>query len=326
MNQLSAIIVGLGDQSLNDHVPTLLRRNDVKIVGACDPSINAQHDFNRKFPELEDKVTLAEDLDELLRTVQPDFAVVAVPHNRYMEIVTSLCQQQLYFLKEKPLARNLVEANAILSIPGFAKYGFTATQRRYGEIYQQAKNSIGSLGNLYMFHAVYKLNIDAPHESWRGIKATSGGGCLIDMGYHLVDQLVWWFGMPQRIHAQISALAVPNAHYDAEDSATVLFRYNSGLHGTLLVSRAAGEKYEGYELYGSNGYMVGSKKQVTFFNRRGDVVQEISQPDGQILLDAQLDFFISRIISKVGFADLQQDHLNNMKLIQRCYDDALAES
>lgn len=33
------------------------------------------------------------------------------------------------------------------------------------------------------------------------------GGCLLDMGYHLVDLLLWYFGMPQRVLAQCSATA-----------------------------------------------------------------------------------------------------------------------
>lgn len=182
------------------------------------------------------------------------------------------------------------------------------------------------MGSPYLFHAVYKLNIDAPDDGWRGSKSLAGGGCLIDMGYHLVDQLLWWFGSPQKVHAQISTLAVPDSDYDAEDSATISFRYANGLHGTLLISRAAGEKREEYELYGSKGYLVGSKKKFVTTNRQGEILSEMSQDNSIEMLDNQLAFFISRIRSGKGFADIQQEHLANMKFIDRCYKDAADES
>jgi predicted dehydrogenase len=63
------------------------------------------------------------------------------------------------------------------------------------------------------------------------------GGCIIDMGYHLVDMLLWYFGMPDRVLAQHSASARPEQDYDAEDTATITFGYGSGLFGTALLPR-----------------------------------------------------------------------------------------
>ncbi|HSX06831.1 MAG TPA: Gfo/Idh/MocA family oxidoreductase [Candidatus Saccharimonadia bacterium] len=325
MKKLTTVVIGLGGQSLSDHIPALLRRNDVEIVGVCDPSPAARKAFKNTFPELKN-VTIADSIDPLLEEVRPEAAVVAVPHDSYFDIVVKLCERHIYFLKEKPLARDLEEARAMLSIANFKDYGFITTQRRYSKLYQRAKESIAELGSPYLFHAVYKLNIDAPDDGWRGSKSSAGGGCLIDMGYHLVDQLIWWFGMPQKVHAQISSLAVPDSDYDAEDSATISFRYASGLHGTLLISRAAGEKHEEYELYGSKGYLVGSKKKFTAHDRQGKILDEMSQDNSADMLDDQLAFFISRVRAQKGFADIQQEHLANMEFIDRCYKDAADES
>lgn len=323
MKQLKAIVIGLGGQSLSDHIPALLRREDIKIIGVCDPSEVARRAFSGAFPSLKKLVT--NDVDALLQQTQPDIAIVAVPHDRYFEIVSKLCERGIYFLKEKPLARSITEAKALLAVTGFKKYGFITTQRRYSELYRKAKASIAELGDPYLFHAVYKLNIEAPHEGWRGSKKLAGGGCLIDMGYHLIDQLLWWFGYPEKVHAQISTLAVPDEDYDAEDSATVSFRYASGLHGTLLISRAAGEKKEEYEIYGSKGYLVGSKKQFALANRNGEIMSDMSSNNSEEMLDSQLDFFISRVKGSESFADVQKEHLANMKFIDQCYKDAADE-
>lgn len=325
MEKLPAIVIGLGGQSLNDHIPALLRSPVVEIVGACDTNLHARKAFQNKFPQLS-KVVVVDSTERLLQKVPAKIAVVAVPHDRYFDIVAMLCERGVCFLKEKPLARNLDEAEMMLSMPSFAQCGFVAAQRRYSGLYRQARALITELGSPYLFHATYKLNIDAPHDGWRGNRSLAGGGCLIDMGYHLVDQLLWWFGEPQKVHAQISAMAVPDSDYDAEDSATISFRYASGLHGTLLISRAAGEKREEYELYGSKGYLVGSKKQLVAANRQGEVFCRASQDNPEEMLDNQLAFFISRVQSGKGFVDIQKEHLATMKFIDRCYKDAEDES
>jgi hypothetical protein len=96
--------------------------------------------------------------------------------------------------------------------------------------------------------------------------------------------------------------------------------------GTLLISRAAGEKHEEYELYGSKGYLVGSKKKFAAHDRQGKILDEMSQDNSADMLDNQLAFFISRVRAQKGFADIQQEHLANMKFIDRCYKDAADES
>jgi predicted dehydrogenase len=50
------------------------------------------------------------------------------------------------------------------------------------------------------------------------------GGCIIGMGYHLIDMIFWYFGQPDRILTDISASARPNRDYDAEDTAHPLRR------------------------------------------------------------------------------------------------------
>ncbi|MDQ3239111.1 MAG: Gfo/Idh/MocA family oxidoreductase, partial [bacterium] len=147
----------------------------------------------------------------------------------------------------------------------------------------------------------------------------AGGGCILDMGYHIIDQLVWWFGLPDNIFAQKSTLAVPNANYDAEDTATIAFKYESGLHGSILLSRFAGDKQEEYSLYGSNGSIVGSKKHLLVKNRAGEIICEEAEQDTSVMIDSQLEFFITRIRQDINFSDIHDENLMNMRFIDRCY-------
>lgn len=319
MEKLRAVVVGLGRQNLDDHLPAMLAREDTKLVAVADTDPLARQRFQESFPEvITTGVRVYEDYRQMLEEQHPDYAIVAVPHYRYPEIVRELCSHGIYFLKEKPLARNLSEAYDLLSVPGFTKYAMVAVQRRFSGLYDAAWQHLADIGTPYLFNADYRLNIAEPHLGWRGDRELAGGGCLIDMGYHLIDQLTWWFGVPDIIHANISTLAVPDAGYTAEDSATVLFGYQSGLHGTLVISRSAGVKSESYEVCGTNGRLAGSRKGVTVFDRSGQEVVSLA-PAEVDMIQSQLNLFVARIRSGKGFSDLLEAHLDNMYVIERCY-------
>ncbi len=324
--KLSVVVIGLGQQSLNEYIPALLRRNDIRIVGVCDPSPEAHANFLQEFPDLAPFVPVYTNLIDMLDSAHPRIAIVAVPHDSYFSIVKELCKRHIYFLKEKPFARNLNEAKKLLGLPGFGQYGFVAAQRRYNALYSKALEIMPELGKPYLFNATYKLNVESPHSGWRSKKELAGGGCMLDMGYHIIDQMLWWFGMPEKLNAQISFMAVPGSDYDAEDSASISFRYANGMHGTLLFSRAAGEKMEEYSVYGPNGYIVGNKNTLSIHDRQGRVLNHATVTNPGAMSDAQLDFFISRVHARQGFGDIQQQYIDTMHFIERCYEDALDHS
>ena len=321
MSRLNGVVIGLGGQSIGDHIPALLANDDATITGVMDVNPMAVANFRSTFPVLA-QVPSFVNVSEMLDQVRPDFAVVAVPHHLYVPIVIELCQRNIPFLKEKPLARSLDEAEQLMQLPNFTQCAFVATQRRFSGLYSMAWQGLARIGTPYLFTGVYKLNIADPHVGWRGQRELAGGGCLIDMGYHIVDQLTWWFGLPSSVHANISKIAVPGAVYTAEDSATVSFRFPSSLHGTLTISRRAGAKEEGYQVYGTDGSIVGSKKGAVIFDRTGAILQQLG-PDEEDMIAAQLRFFLARVRDRRSFEDTLEDHMRNMQFIDRCYKTAL---
>lgn len=318
-NQFRVAVIGLGAQSLSDHIPAVLRRRDLKLISVCDPQTSSQDAFRERFPEEAKDVVVFSEYRPLIEAGGIDFAIVAVPHHEYIDVVRLLCASGIRFIKEKPFARNLEEAKELMRIPRFGECAFVCAQRRYSPLYQKALEYIPRIGTPYLFNAIYKLNISKPNEGWRGDTKYAGGGCVLDMGYHIIDQLVWWFGLPANISAHTSALAVPGATYDAEDTATISFKYKDGLHGSIILSRSAGDKKEEYALYGSNGSITGSKKHLLVQDREGNTLYETSITDGAHMMDGQLDYFIERLSLRGGFADIQAEHFKNMQFIDRCY-------
>ena len=100
-------------------------------------------------------------------------------------------------------------------------------QRRFNPIYTSFIQLADQIGTPFVVDAQYTLHIPDPSEGWRGKTAKAGGGCIIDMGYHLIDMILWYFGQPNRMLADISVSARPDRDYDAEDTALIHFAYDS---------------------------------------------------------------------------------------------------
>jgi predicted dehydrogenase len=316
--KLKVAFVGLGNQALNDHIPSVLKRNDLRVVSVCDKSKLSQDKFFQKFPKCKGTVSSYSDFSKMpLKGV--DFFVVSVPHDQYPNVVKRLVLNKKYFIKEKPLARNVSEMRQMLSLRDFDKYCFVCTQRRYGKIFKEALKKKNIIGDAFLFNSSYKLNIPNPEAGWRGDKKKAGGGCVIDMGYHIIDQLLWWFGEPDEVFVSKSSLAVPDVQDYAEDTAVISFRYLDGLHGTITLSRSAGEKSEGYSLVGSKGCLYGTKRELVVKDKEGNILLEKTQENDSEMTDKQLQFFIQRVKHGGGFGDVISNHRKNIEFIDRCY-------
>lgn len=320
---LRVAIIGLGNQSLNDHIPALLRRNDVLITEICDLNESSIELFFQKYTNISNSIRVYQNVFDMHLNV--DFCIVSLPHNQYFEIIKYLIIKKIPFIKEKPLSRNRSEMQEILSLPDIHKYCFTCSQRRYNPLYKKALEAKNEIGKAYLFNAIYKLKVLDPHTGWRGNKELAGGGCLMDMGYHIIDQLLWWFGEPDDIFVTTSNMAIENGGDYAEDTSLISFKYKEGLHGSIVLSRSAGEKKEEYALVGSKGQLSGTKRSLVLQNKEGSVLWDSRIEDDAPMMDGQLEFFINRIREGKDFKDIIVQHKKNMEFIDRCYEFALVK-
>jgi len=139
------------------------------------------------------------------------------------------------------------------------------------------------------------------------------------MGYHIFDQLLWWFGEPEKIFVTKSNLAVPEIDSYAEDTAVISFQYHDGLQGSITLSRSAWEKKEEFCLVGSKGLLRGNKRSLILKNKQGKILLEKFTKDDSDMIDRQLDFFLKKIKDKKEFGDIIEQHKKNMEFIDRCY-------
>lgn len=302
-------LIGCGHQGRKFlHAIALI--NGVRLSAICDPY--------RAFSESR----YYRSHKEMLSEESIDCAIVVVPHHEYAPIIHDLAKANIHILKEKPFARTIKEACDFQSLADDAQILLrTYPQRRFSSLDAKLQEWVSQIGELFFIDIHYTLSVNDPHVGWRGDRLMAGGGCLIDMGYHMVDILIRHFGLPDFVFADCSARAIAVADYDAEDTMNALFSYKNGLHGSLLLSRVFPPKSEKITVLGQKGMVVLGKDEIQKLSPQGELLESFKPLDQELLAD-QVLHFTQEIQARSTDKDEEhfRTHLSILGFITACYE------
>ncbi|WP_168652572.1 MULTISPECIES: Gfo/Idh/MocA family protein [unclassified Dolichospermum] len=318
-------LVGLGKQNIEQHLPAVLASNMVELIAACDTDVSTLNNFAKIHKDVE-CYTCFHDL--IKSTNRPDLIIAALPHEQYVQVIEISAQMGIHILKEKPFARTLDEGKQIhQTINGSNIKLMTTSQRRFDPIFSAGRAMIGAIGRIHHITASYKISGQRPNVGWRGSMESAGGGVLLDMGYHLIDLIMWYIDPLDSVYCKTSKRN--NADYDTEDTATVEFTIGNEISGSLFVSCVSSEKGEFIEFLGERGSVILGKSSVKWVDSKYTVLEEIERTEGwRSAMVRQLNYFIDVIDEKtVHKFSAPEYHLNNhLKIIQACYESSKRNS
>jgi UDP-N-acetyl-2-amino-2-deoxyglucuronate dehydrogenase len=176
--------------------------------------------------------------EEALADPRATAAVVCTPHDRHLPDTLAALAAGKHVLVEKPIARTLEEADAMIEAADKAGLVLmVAEQFHFMPAFRRVKALVsnGHLGALREVHLVARGFRDRP--GWRQEAETSGGGALIDGGIHYVHNLRWWGGEVR----QVFALRPPQTimSLGGEDAISLLAQLTGGAVGFVSNSLAA---------------------------------------------------------------------------------------
>jgi len=174
------------------------------------------------------------DYKEMIEKEKLDAVIISLPNFLKKESSLYAIENNLSIFIDKPLARNLSEAEEIVKRAKKSHTHITVgTNYRYYKSIQKIKKIIddGNIGQPVL--ATSDLIMDGPFShplvpaqvaEWWFNKELSGGGAILDLGYHLLDLLTWFFG-----ELQVEYTAIDNRYnLEIEDAATILLKSKSG--------------------------------------------------------------------------------------------------
>jgi predicted dehydrogenase len=121
---------------------------------------------------------------EMLQNINIDILILALPNDKYKEVLDLPECKNILIIKEKPFAMNLNEANLFLKFAKDKNLSLNISQHRYfTNHYVLAKEWLSQnlIGNILFFEYRYTLNDQK--ESWYW-DLKSGGGCWLNVGWH----------------------------------------------------------------------------------------------------------------------------------------------
>lgn len=184
-----------------------------------------------------------------------DVVVVATPNAHLVPIAAAALDAGKHVLLEKPMGRNLEEAERLAAAAGrtdrVLKIGFN---HRYHPAVAEVLEVAGSgrIGPLVHVLARYGHGGRPGLErEWRSDPALAGGGHLLDQGVHIVDLINAVAGVPAEAVAFLRTAVWPIA--PLEDNAYAMFRYASGAVAQLQVSMTQWKNRFSFEVVGELG-------------------------------------------------------------------------
>ncbi len=235
-------------------VEALRQAAGVELVGISDRDTTAIDALGEQFG-----IPAYDDNRSLLAETQPAAVFLSVPPAAAPDIIAACAQRKIHVWKELPLARDLDEGLSMVRMMDAAGLKFAVgTQQRFAAGYSRARELIseGRLGEIFLARAHYMFNWGG-ELGWRGDAASSGGGALLELGYHPVDMLTWLIGVPDDVYGLSICghrfAESDQALYDTDDTAAAILRYPAGCMATVVTTRQSGPMREKLSLHGSEG-------------------------------------------------------------------------
>lgn len=190
---LRVAVVGCGAIATRQHLPLLSARDDCEVVAVVDANHERAQAVAQQFGARLGTRTVDE-----LPAGSIDCAIVSTPNALHADIGVTLLERGVHVLIEKPLATTVADCER-LERAAQARQAVLAVglMRRFAHVGRFARAAIqgGVLGKVEDFEILDGFVYAWPTASNAFLRRDiAGGGVLMDLGAHALDQVLWWLG------------------------------------------------------------------------------------------------------------------------------------
>ena len=230
-------MIGYGLAGSVFHAPLIASTPGLAVSAVVTGNPQRQAEVRQAYPDAQ---ALSDPAEVFERARDHDFVVVAAPNDVHVELTRRALDAGLPVVVDKPLAPTAAEARSLLEQA--EKLGVLVTvfmNRRWDSDQLTLRRLLeeGQLGQVLRYES--RLERWQPalsgRKPWREIaSAEAGGGVLLDLGSHLVDQAIVLFGPVDRVYAEVES-----RRGGADDDAFLALEHRSGARSHLWASLLA---------------------------------------------------------------------------------------
>jgi predicted dehydrogenase len=231
VSPLRAAIAGFGLAGEVFHAPLIDAVDGIEVASILTTNPERRAKVRASYPD----ARVVEDMDSLLDGA--DVFVNAAPNRAHVTLSLEALERGIPVVVDKPMASSAAEGEQLVEAAGGRLTVFQ--NRRFDGDFMTLRRAIesGELGTVTRLESRFERFRPEVDEGWRELgDAAEGGGLLLDLGAHLVDQARELFGQPLSVYAEIDRRR-PGAQ--VEDDVFLALEHASGVRSHLWMSAVA---------------------------------------------------------------------------------------
>jgi predicted dehydrogenase len=232
--QVRVGLVGCGGIA-KAHARGLIEATNCKLVALAEPDAERL----RQMLEITGELPAWDSYEAMVEEANIDAVLIALPTSMHADSSVHCLQAGKHVLCEKPPAVSAREMAAVVDAArASGKTYMFARQQRFSPTKLEAhrRATSGKLGRVYHSETTWLRTRMIPFRGGWGVNKQAGGGVLLDLGVHAIDDAWFVMGCPKPVeafagmHCAVSRLAPEDLTmpYDADDSAMGMIRFEDG--------------------------------------------------------------------------------------------------
>ncbi|MFF1253852.1 Gfo/Idh/MocA family oxidoreductase [Pseudarthrobacter sp. NPDC058329] len=236
-------VVGYGTGGRNFHTPFIEAAQGLALGGVVTRSPSRAASVAADWPG----VPVFQTLKELIAS-GVDAVTITTPPQTHPELAFEAIAAGLHVMVDKPFAPSAAVARDLGAAAEKAGVVLSAYHNRRWDADAQTLAGVvseGRLGDIWRVHS--RMDQDNPGS----VKAGEADGMLLDIGSHLVDQLIWLLGPVRSVTAHLDWVETDSGPADAGFTLDLL--HASGVRSYAEASKANHAEAREIRAYGSKG-------------------------------------------------------------------------
>jgi len=247
-------LLGYGLAGSRFHAPFISTTAGMRLSTVVTGDDERREQAVREHPRVE-VVGTADEVWE--RAAELDLAVIATPNESHLPLGLAALEAGLAVVVDKPLALNAAEARSLVEAAAERGLMLSAFQnRRWDGDFLTLRKLLDAneLGRVHRFESRFERWRPQLGDGWRErTPAAEGGGLLLDLGSHLVDQAVQLFGPVRDLYAEVDALRDGAL---ADDDVFLALEHEAGVRSHLWASVLAADPAPRFRVLGDQAAFV----------------------------------------------------------------------
>ncbi|WP_241330278.1 Gfo/Idh/MocA family oxidoreductase [Chryseobacterium arthrosphaerae] len=229
------------------HAPFLKEHPGFFLSGIVERSKEESKD---KYPE----ATIYRSVEEMLEKADIELVIINTPVQTHYEYARKALEAGKNIIVEKPFTVNVSEAEELVKLAEDKGLFLSVYQnRRFDRDFLKVKEILSSdkLGNIKEAEIRFdRFRTEPSGKQHKESPDQMGSGSLHDLGAHLVDQAIQYFGYPEKLFADV--FSMKGAEF-ANDYFEILLFYKNDLRVRLKSSVFTKEDHYAYKIHGDRG-------------------------------------------------------------------------